>query len=250
MHPIKHILTTCAAILFLAAPARAVTAPQTVTFMGKQFYFSHWQILEDTVVKTKKEAEETHLNIGERYQPEIFLYKRTFSLPKNKRFYVDYRGVPHITVYYYPAGETKKSHSEAFLIETDGHPNPYEYDLTIVEDNQRRGAPSVPPYTCGDSTDTARMLSLPGSFSVSKSTKWGNLSWQMKRSYQTKGSKTRQFYRDKICEYEYPEWMKDMPVMKYARKETDTGKKPTVHTPKNTPIGQLKKEQTINYRGK
>lgn len=250
MKQLKQISATLAIICCLAGTARAVTAPNTITFMGKQFYFSHWEILEDTVVKTPKEAEETHLNIGDRYQPEIISYKRTLSLPKNKRFYVDYRGVPHITAHFYPKGETKKAHSEYFFIETEGHPNPYEYDLKIIEYNRRRGMPSVPPYTCGESTDTASMLSLPGSFSVSKSTKWGNLGWNQQRPYQTKGNKTRQFYRDKICEYEYPEWMKEMPRMKYARKEADTGKKPTPHTPKTAPIGQLKKSQTINYRGK
>lgn len=253
----KHTLLLLGCIccgLVARAQNSGVSAPPSITFMNKQFFFSHWEILENRKPRDKKEAEYWGVQINEYIQPHITVKTATLTLPKNKQFYVDYRGAAHITAYYYPKGETQKSHSEQVHFETEGHPNPYEYNLKVAELNRRRRAATVPFYVCGDSTDAVTMLSLPTSFSVSKMTQYGTFGWTQQHAYNSKGDKPQQFYRDYMCAQQYPEWLQQPPRLNYARKESDSGTKPTQQkpgvAPKTGSVNQLKKVQTINYRAK
>ena len=230
-------------------PKPTVKADDSISFMGRTLYFSHWEYVR---------------NLGQGCTYAGALENPILKLEPTENC-LDYRHIPEVSVIYFP-NHQHRNHNESasflyakeerFILSTDGHQDPYAYEVYISQLN-KQDLNKNPIQTCKGKMDTVHYRVFPYKnpvISVSRGTPWGYIHYSVRinmpeqnksntaqNTIQRKDLKqiARQIM-DALCSFEYPQWLKDVPTIEEIKNQNVRPQKPAESTPANKKVAPKK----------
>lgn len=194
-----------------------VTAPEEISFLGRHYYFSHWEC-EDVPHEGS-------------FISSICSTQNTLLVDLTKPSAKNYKGVPLLHVYYLtkkpqqirPLSELVKN-VEFVSFSTDGHANPTAFIKSIDAHNHTE----TTLFPCGKDVITVQWgfftkFTRNGSFGVT----FGKNQFIPDKKIKT--------YVQRLCKEPFPVWLKDFMKPKTAE-ETAEGANAAKPTPKPAPV--------------
>lgn len=208
-----------------------IVAPSTIPLMGHTFHFSHWEYVR---------------NKGQGCTYAGFLEDSILQLNPTENC-LDYRRVPHVeAVYFHNLQRRKHSESASYLyskeekliLGTDGHKDPYGYEVYIARLN-KTDLQKHPIQTCKENSDPVSYhiynYDIPVIL-VSRGTAWGYISYSIpvneikitkknkkdSTNVETNASNLEQAVQriiNAVCQFEYPQWLKDVPTIEEIKNQ-------------------------------